>query len=1455
VPEAERPVVLRTPEFANLANLEFALSTVADGPVSVGSLYVDLSQTKWISPLSATTLTCWLFDRLQSAPSRSAHVTLPLPDSFAARLLSRTGFPRALRQIGASITGESSSDSGAADASIAAFERFQDPREKDRYIEALDIEATARSVLQAGATLPHFVQTRHFNAIALRELLDNTFVHARGVNSHFCAVESGPATSGARRSHSMIEPFAGAGYIEVAVADSWNGGIIRNLTRCIPSRDLGLVDAIAGIQRLTPDERRLVYALVLGASTRSQARLRTVAALIHDGDALSFAPRVKGLADVNALAAAYGGQVLVRTGQTVLSVSHAKADAGGAGRSVNVAKMRRVHGRPLVRLGGTIVTLRIPTGRSFLRTHVRRSSAPTTSTFAVATPDPAVMYPHSLGQSRRDVALELASLVDMCSERLRQLRQAPTPRLLVIILDGLVLESKVLGAFLAQIARLPKDNTGVAVLGSDERMPGLASREWEAQARALGAEALVLPDAVAVLGPYGRSLSTFGDTSASQATSVSNDFIVLPSRDTGVGAAWTARSARLARIKAEVQSPTVCSTPVGKAFLIDGLYYTRRFYRIRSLLQRASVRSSIAHWIAALILEGGLSALVTFAEGFATLADEVRSMVAAQGGRLDLVTLDRRRIEVSAMQYRMQHADARACVLYDVLCTGGTIQRFLALASPAAATIATIIDARQPARMVLSVPEVDRTRDYPVISAHQDEIEAIWDSPPDVLPSDIIIIDPVTHVELPRPSDSEVRLTPSQVISMAGSRAAIEAGHFVLDDRHYTFFFAFRALFDAMGEHIERWLNSHANAITGSLGGRALKVYCVDEGTGLALHAERAARAANLVPPQVVARSDLQSTGDYLQAVGGHRGTRASAQPRERGVAFWCILPALASGHTLQRALDMGRSLGADRIVVSCVLSRMSFSTRQFYLTVDGYGRARVQTHCMVSLPIRSYDKDSCPVCADQVELRSVLSRMSLGYQPLRDILQRFITAVEPVSVTSAGVEAPRASTSERELAFREAAVVVELEEAVGDVGKRKALLALLSNAATCDALVRAVGRGLVTPETESARITDVVYRLDSIRSRVDQDWIKDCPTVYAFRYMLRGFRILVRDEFKRSIPSVIRASMHRAELVEMLMIEAVLDSDCYWAGLRNADLHAEPETTAIARDYLEFVATGGDSSGVIHQLHELRWHLVRSSGWGHQLGFLRGSIDQAELRSAFERFRREGVHEGERRFLALKSSPWALEQLRDEECSLADAWRRALGCVQGLGAAIEKLPKDVGPESMVEVIRCLDLLEGATRAVIRIIGTIATRPTRIPVMAASVAQLGVGPERGLVLSVSDNCPSIAMHEKELMEVMQIIVENSEGMRSAGRAKMTRVVVDADRDMEHCVSLAVLDDGPRADGGTSVRGGLLRAKEICARWGAVFIDHVRDDFGTGLERRADTAERVRIRFHAWPIGK
>jgi hypothetical protein len=308
-------------------------------------------------------------------------------------------------------------------------------------------------------------------------------------------------------------------------------------------------------------------------------------------------------------------------------------------------------------------------------------------------------------------------------------------------------------------------------------------------------------------------------------------------------------------------------------------------------------------------------------------------------------------------------------------------------------------------------------------------------------------------------------------------------------------------------------------------------------------------------------------------------------------------------------------------------------------------------------------------------------------------------------------------------------------------------------------------------------------------------------------------------------LPALLTSKTFSKALLERIAVESVLSPSLFWDAIEGMPMTNEPTASELVeelRDYLRRGEAASESDSVM-TLHEVRWHLTRSSGWGNNIELLNSRIvnelaPEDSIREALGRFIREGFLEGQNRWRHASALAHFPDNQRHD---LERHWDEMENSVRAMQAASS------GEINRGILASSVEYIEKGRKHFLDVLDEIALQPglamRSIQGLVESLDQAHVPFEYQL----APDCPSIAIHNEEFQEAILLILNNaSKQLQSLADAdilnRITHFSFEPSRNNKMAVNI-VVRQGWNWKVTEGLEGGLERLRELVGRYGGILL--------------------------------
>ncbi|HEV7921064.1 MAG TPA: hypothetical protein VGR02_09775 [Thermoanaerobaculia bacterium] len=1117
----------------------------------------DLRNLRSIGFLPATLLFCWVAS-LRNADRVAVRMQLPSRDLLAnsdARLLLDSEILRQISALGAEVEYDSPSVGGGIPLEILSAAP-----------KASLLDRIADQLRSSSSELGEDM-IRDLSHGVLFELLENAADHGDAKTAYFVA--RNVAANVKQDPFFPVFPKAES-YFEVAVGDI-GPGIRGTLLEYMPE---DYQPPFSVPHPLSETERVMFHAFEY-ESTRSSTRRRERLRQHHRDSNIDPSRVATGLSCVLNIVRSRHGQLVIRTGNAILSFDFWK------GSTPIVRTGRAVSDGPLVEAPGTQYLLRLPARRLSLQVGFSRPLPESALLDSIEVVKPFEAPAHSSHEADR-----VSAAIDYMATHFRE-------------------RIKTSGISIVRPSRIPLTTRGGALFSAAMTMQNRGSRHllclerYSGESKTAGNTAYVPPPShdVGVILEGDLYRNSFQNIRRG-GTDVPAYLAELHDGRYSVNKVIVskARSILGRSIRSDLQnllaSPSVRLTE--GPFLIEGQYYTNAFYTVMETAVRDPYYAELlAQWVASALPEE-CDTLVAVTRPVIPLIPRIEALVNDMRDiRLRIVCAD----DVRGLQ---PHEDEWMCVaLTDVICRGAVLNAALAAVQPATVTGAlTFVDARPDTSDsdVFDYAAGGNTRSTAVRAIVRDELQT-FSSAADAVrarggtPSaaeqqlsisfspDARIIDPNVHRPTVYVRETDSRGELAQLLDAARKADALLYQH-AARSRHYSIFLHFPRLFRALRPEIEKWLNVELRKIPA---GRKRRCIISDIDGSLSWLRLRLAQSHPAISVEEVGMDDIRAPRPPIERV---------AEPEHAIV----VLPGSASGDLARRALEYASRDAPATITLLILVARMEPSHLSFLLGLTEYRGIPTRTSCFARFPVRAYpDELSCPICLARTAIEHILD---VSKQPsLRKVLERKLALLAPIDLAG-DVDEKLFSASEDEV--RRAKLRALYEASEYDLHARYELTSCLDrDVSAIDDFLEVIAAEY---RSEHFSISMIRRRLlttfDRVIARVS-DLLSTATPPISLASRLTALALLAEDVFVVAVPRLLSSyASSRPEMEELCIILARLR--LMPAVILPNDVAPEPDDPQVLLletiDYLNTPLLPDDSAAFLQQIETLYARLVRSS-------------------------------------------------------------------------------------------------------------------------------------------------------------------------------------------------------------------------------------------------------------------
>jgi len=985
----------------------------------------DLSKLSWIGYLPATLLFSWAAT-LARIDGKSVTIELPPRETLkpqVKKILLEYGIISRLVHLGVQVP-YSSSPGPLVAIPLTVISPDQDLWHT--------LRGTAERLTATSEFPKEFTEiVIDIFKIVVFELAENAFIHASGAIPHYgISFARSASTSGSGGFISTFRP--NTQYIEVCIGDIGPG--IR--ARLGPSMPEGYSPPFRTVHQYLKPERLLAYAFEFSTTSDIDRRKARLQELLTD-EQLDPNEIATGLFCVLELTRSYGGQFIVRSPEGILSL-----DFSSGGNRPIVKGKNELGIAKLGRLPGTHYLFRLPL------TQVRQQRASTqiehvvNELVSIDAFDPFI----GVGNSE-EPHLVLHSVIDRIDKHLIGYRQKEG--LSLIMPPRFPLPSRAEALFISAVQSMHHGLRQIIWLNRNAGTKLNRSIELTTssnQRSKVERLAILVGDIVAntftwIGEPNPKWSAILELNEASSDTSRLQPLIYAD-----------VRKAYQAELRQYLQSifarPEVRHAP--GPFLIEGQYYTEIFFQIARALENRDELHMFSEW-ALDHLNKEIDVLIAHSTTVFPLVYKVAQLMEKYWGRRPaIIEYDPLVSPAKVMTQTLAMAGRHAAIFTGVICRGVQLRNLLEIvAGLEIDIILSLIDGRS--EQESNRPflwESQRGRKMLDLQVIQTESILAYRDPPyggkgALLESGVVsdehvyIIDRRTQAPTLYVRTEKPKLSLSDLLEgPARESSALICGHTEYNKKHYSFFLDFPRLFASLQDDLQGWVRDQVNYVAHA---RQLQ--------------DNSWHACVYNPD-----GSLSQIIDFLPSLEQHpsvslvSANELNAPPPMKTIeprGHWLIiLPALASGETVQQCIEYVSRQAPATMLVLCVASRMNPYQLTFLTGISHYRSAQLRMACFLEFPIAAWTsgEDTCPLCTEIAELerlKDYVKRQRGPNSKLVEALNGKISANQAVPLNTAW-QASGFSTIPSKRDYERSYIRALYESAAVDINRRRELNTVL---------------------------------------------------------------------------------------------------------------------------------------------------------------------------------------------------------------------------------------------------------------------------------------------------------------------------------------------------------------------------------------------------------------------------
>ena len=1359
----------------------------------------NFNHTEWIGPLQLNLLFGWIKELVDKSVFVIINIDSTIIEKQAINFICNIGFIKELQNIGVKITSTYTENKARG---LSSFKLFKNIDELYSYEKSLETLESCKSLLGVGEEID-LIRDGDYRDIIVHELGLNAFIHGLGRNVRYSASEFPISTH--RSEHKFLSTFKGSAYIEVTVSDSGKG-LFSTLSKYMPdSYEPNVEVKNRSISRFS---KVIAYAFEYNSTCNEKSRIERLRN-VYQNDLFPYDSVPSGLFYIYSLTKVYGGQILIRTIDSIVSLDFSE------GYYCSIYTQSK-----LTRIPGTHIVIRVPRSRGLaVPIHFDTSSDINIKSIKYKT----LVFSEVVKEYEK-VEILLKNIENKLVETFCN-SSKKSPILLIILMNGSHIDTKLFSMLLMILSTIPRRNSGLILFGLSKEYIETSQSQWDyikqlrlkhshVVERIHGLKSFILTSSDL------SSIIHFGDTHHNDSTKMVSDGKVTYLRHN----ISSLNNLYLKSLRDEIGNyinTNILHHAKDTYYLIENKYYTEYFYEISKMLSDANWRLYSQEYLKLLLIAKNVESVYVISEPLYPLIDELAQHV-------HNIKIFKRTEDTPITSLMKAHLDlskdAKIAILTDVICTAGDISYILSFCSNIdKILLICFVDARDESVDYYTEKRPEQAYTIPVECILKQKVLPIYDLPKKK-EFKIFIIDKKTHspttydnINLP------TFLTPEKLLLKANDIGALLQGHYDINSKHYSLYLNLPILFKHMYKELCQWWDNTIKIYHGNL---------IELNQILVLYLNEKKGWENIIVDYFSTKGVIECKSisrEYLEA-----------QPEisDKFKCIWFILPAIASGDTAMKCLELASRYKPDNIHLSILIARINSTLLSFYQNITGYRDSKKVMIDMFSwLPIIVYSSDSsCPSCNTIRVIDNILQRV-YEYDILSSILQD-VKSIFDIHIIEQDLEV-KANIDETNV--RLAALRAHYEESRRNIHHRRLVLApLLEKTEERYLFLEMVGKEYLAPAFSQTEVKRVTYR----RYEQIEDFASFClknPTKKEITLsLLLGIYRLFPDLLLSNMSFLIKQSILKEnhQLYKYLVFMALLDGEKYASSILMTSVQC-PEDIWFKRlikeirEYPHWYIT--PESYAIADFYKLLWLLRRSTKWGMNIEYLRSVLrnttsTKEEIHNAFTLLHTEGIYNVIRCISSLSER---------ERLGHGKLWESLLIIDPDIEHTTQRLVDidDVISKTILEnndnyrtiIIQELNKLDDEAKTILNIFYKLFTNPIDVIIKLEDIFKTRY-PLNILTINfnVARNQPGILFYLDDLIQSICVIIDNAvtfigglDNDENKVKKYYLEIKFDGYTKDKYGSTMLIIDNIPWIDK-IVPSGGLKQFAEYCRKYGAVY---------------------------------
>ena len=1181
--------IVKFPKHCTLMVFENILHDISAIAKKTQEIWLDFSEVEVIGVFQVSIL-YGIISRLNNS-KKLVKVIWDNEKGGTSGILKKLNFDNELKDIGIEVR------EGAATkilSGIAAFKHFKNVEEFQSYEKALgDIDTSER--LLGGGVEADIIRDGDFRDTLLHELIENAFLHGNGKLVRYGVLEYG---QGKREPHPFLASFGSERFLELVVSDSGKG-LLNALTAPFEYTPFGTFE----ITNMSDGAMTIPYSFEFNSTGDKEARKKRIKKIYEAADNMEVCDAIPtGLFYVGILTKIYGGQIIVRTKQILVSIDFSKSS------KPIITSYKLPRNKKLVAIDGTHVMVRVPKKRNVILP-IEHPKAPQKTLRNISK---AIV---SLSDSVSDLSSPEDYHVKIENDITNTLVSAEQNKiqLVCIMCDGLHVDTKLFSIMLTIIAIIPRRDRALMLLGVKKEYLDSAKEQWKRINALVDVRTRLLDKATGyrsylLVGEDLVDIVEYGETGHYDSTQLVNDHEPKSQFEYDRLEVQSIYKSCLV----DVISKKINTHPVkhpyhqNRYYLIEGKYYCQIFYEIRKLFSSRNNYDLLSNYFRFLFKEHGITHVLNISEPL----DEFIVHLEKKAPEILFHKMD-----YDSARYAYMIAEAKCkekenmALLADVTCSTNEMLSYLNMSSRLDnILVACLVDARSEEHGYITVKREDKAYSITIAPILTMPVVPSYDLPKGRR-VDVILIDTKTHAPTTYDQIEAPRITPEILTEKARECCALVYGHYSLQHKHYTHFLQLDRLFSSMRHDLEAWWDSILARMRDlNYLKKDITVYYLDEQKGWEKIFESYISVKGIEKFIRIDRTELYAPPE---------GT----ETRERGIS-WFIIPVLASGDTTWQCLEYASRLSKTTIFVCVILSRIDSTRLSYYQNITGYGNKEVYFETLTYLPLTASPKNLCHKC----EIENIFDNLHPkveNYPVLSTIIEEKRKQFQLIDVATI-VTYPYLEDSQ----INKVKMRIRYEEGLKKYDRRKDFAALIDKTDGVLMFLEMVGEEFVSDKYKMDKLERTAHiRMEYIKKNTNAYLRKEQPKL-SLLSILGIHRVLpeiLRREFKQLV-NFSQKNPSTGLLEDLIALSLMFPAD-YGYMIVSSNLEQKIGTELKKYPFWGREKLSNDS---VEAFNELLWLLRRSTPWGSNLEILRASViaraSDEVIRNAYVVYSTQGI-------------------------------------------------------------------------------------------------------------------------------------------------------------------------------------------------------------------------------------